>query len=101
MIGKMSAVLASAACAYSLVTLVLGFAPSVAAHAAQTPVDAQTAAQSPLGVAALGRPACRETWPYYEPVCLYDARQPGGQARVVRVVSIERAAFQGSPSRPR
>lgn len=110
MIGKISAVLASAGCAFLLVTAIPGLAPSVAAHAAPTPAVEQAGTQNPLKAAAPGGPACREIWPYYEPACLHDARQPGGRARVVRVVSIERTTPQGtlqgtalqeSASRPR
>ena len=101
MIGKISAVLASAACAFLIVTVIPGVAPSVAAYAAQTPAVEQPKAQDPLAAPALGRPACTETWPYYEAACLYDARQAGGRARVVRVVSIERTAFPGTAARPR
>jgi hypothetical protein len=38
----------------------------------------------------IGRPCAEQTWPYYERQCLRDARQPGGRARVVRIVSTDR-----------
>lgn len=100
MIGKLSAIMASAACAYVVVALVPGLVPPVAAHAAQKPALEQTAvAQTAVEAAAVGRPACTESWPYYEPACLHDARQPDGRARVVRMVSIERTTGFGSRSR--
>jgi hypothetical protein len=101
MMGKMSAVLASAASAFLVVTVISGFAPSVAAHAAQSPATAPGRAQDAITVTAFARPACRESWPYYEPTCLHDARQPDGRARVVRVVSIERSVAGTSPLQPR
>jgi hypothetical protein len=99
MIGKLLAIMTSAVCAYAVVALVPGFVPPVAAHAAQKPAVEQAAiAQIPVMAAASGRPACMETWPYYEAACLHDARQPDGRARVVRVVSIERTAeFESRP----
>lgn len=99
MIGKISAIAAAALCALLLVAIISGFAPPVAAHAAQTAeqMDARTAGTA----APVGRPACVEVWPYYEPACLHDARQPGGRARVVRVVSIERTALESLTSRSR
>jgi hypothetical protein len=106
MIGKISAIIASAGCAAVFVVSVPGFAPSVAAHAVQPPAVTQTmsaqtvAVQAPVSAATLRRPSCTESWPYYEPACLYDARQPDGRARIVRIVSVERAAVPASASRP-
>jgi hypothetical protein len=94
MVGRASAIMAAAACAALIVVLMPGFAPQVAAHAAQPAFTqpAATAAHPPA--AGHGRKiACRESWPYYEPACLRDNRQPDGRARVVRVISIERASF--------
>lgn len=102
MIGKISAILASAACAYLLVTLVPGFTPEVAARAAPQPALPQAATGHDTTAAALHRkPACVETWPYYEPECLRDDRQPDGRARIVRIVSTERTAPRGFASRAR
>jgi hypothetical protein len=99
MIGKMSAIVAAAACADAIVTFMPGFAPPVAAHAAQPPAIDQMAVTKDQGsAAAVSRPACVEVWPYYERACLYDARQPDGRARAVRVVSIERTARERSAS---
>ena len=99
MIGKMSAIIAAAACAAAIVTFMPGFAPPVAARAAQPPATDQMAVTQDQGrAAAVGRPACVETWPFYERACLYDPRQPGGRARAVRIVSIERTLREGSTS---
>lgn len=97
MIGKISAILVSAACAYVLVTLLSGFASALVASAAPQPAAPQIA--SALKAQAADRKAaCAESWPYYEPQCLRDDRQPGGRARIVRIVSIERTALRASAS---
>jgi len=79
--------------AYLLVTLTPGLVSEVAAR------TAPKAAPTPAGVAQDRRVACAESWPFYEPGCLHDGRQPGGRARTVRIVSTERLALQrpGSP----
>ena len=39
---------------------------------------------------AIGSNCSAREWPYYETACLRDAAQPFGQARNVRMVSIDR-----------
>ncbi len=83
------AIIASVA-ACLLVTLIPGLAPEVSAH---------TAGKAGVQVAAAQSPSrCTESWPYYEPACLHDSRRPGGRARVVRIISTERSAVEGSRS---
>jgi hypothetical protein len=56
-----------------------------------------------------GRSCAEQAWPYYESQCLRDARQPGGHARAVRIVSTDRlpmaptlqVALQYAPSNNR
>jgi hypothetical protein len=38
----------------------------------------------------LGRSCAEQTWPYYKSRCLRDARQPGGRASAIRIVSADR-----------
>jgi hypothetical protein len=38
----------------------------------------------------IGAPCSAREWPYFEAACLRDATQPFGQARKVRMVSIDR-----------
>jgi hypothetical protein len=77
---------------YLLVTLIPGLAPEVSARTADKTVAAQ-----PVTAPSLSRAAqetvtvCTESWPYYQPACLHDSRQPGGRARVVRIISTERS----------
>jgi hypothetical protein len=51
-----------------------------------------------------GRPLARDcsgkAWPYFEASCLRDARNPFGQARDVRLVSLDRTkAAEAKPAR--
>lgn len=66
-------------------------------------LSAQVQANTPAPIAKADRADARpsdstcaqQEWPYYETSCLRDARNPGGRARPVRVISIDRL-----PSRP-
>jgi len=90
MIEKVSLAIAALTAAYFLVTLIPGVAPQVAARTAEK----TTIAQLGMSQAAQGRKvACVESWPYYEPNCLHDGRQPNGRARIVRIISTERPAL--------
>jgi hypothetical protein len=89
MIRFTSAIMVSAACALTVVVFMPGFVPQVAAHTAQSPARAATERTV----------ACTQSWPYYEPACLHDDRQPGGHARIVRIIPIERTALTDSASR--
>ena len=93
MIGKASWAIIALVMAYLLVTLTPGLVSEVAAR------TAPKAAPIPAGVAQDRKGACAESWPYYEPSCLHDGRQPGGRVRTVRIVSAERLALQ-SPGLP-
>jgi hypothetical protein len=42
----------------------------------------------PVGISCSGK-----AWPYFEPECLRDPKQPAGQARVVRIISTDRLSF--------
>ncbi len=119
MIEKITAIITAAACAGIIVTVVPGFAPEVVAGTSQTvdrsvtilaPVNKQPEAAAPaaadvrkaveqnVGNGSRDRKnACAQSWPYYEPSCLRDGRQADGNARVVRVIAIDRSAA----SRPR
>jgi hypothetical protein len=93
MIEKAWLTVMALAAAYLLVTLIPGLAPEVSARTADEIVAAQaTTIESPSAA------ACTESWPYYRPACLHDSRQPGGLARTVRVISIERSAVESSGS---
>jgi hypothetical protein len=83
MFGKALAIMSAAACASLIVVFMPGFA---------LPVAANTAAVQPAVIANTGavqarQPSCNDGWPYYAVSCLHDARQPGGRARVVRIVA--------------
>jgi hypothetical protein len=90
MIEKIWLAIVAMAAAYLLVTLIPGFAPEVSARTADKAVLAQpvTAKESVT--------VCTESWPYYQPACLHDSRQPGGRARAVRVISTDRSAIKTS-----
>lgn len=97
MIGRASAIMAAAASAALIVVLIPGFAPQVAAHASQPAfTERAPTAVAPRAAGHERKIVCRESWPYYEPACLRDDRQPDGRARVVRVISIERTSLAGS-----
>jgi len=64
--------------------------PAPAAAAVETPEPgAPGTARHEAGVSGVNirGPACVQAWPYYEPSCLRDARTPGSNARVVRVIA--------------
>jgi hypothetical protein len=110
--GKLIAIIAAAACAGFAVAFVPGFAPEVAAGAAEyggrvataplradRPIEmwAPSAAGIQLVLAESLRRAshaaatpCVGTWPYYESSCLRDERQPNGGVRIVRVIAPDR-----------
>lgn len=79
MITKTTAITVAAASASFIVIFLQGFTSQVVARAA-----------------AVDRPACTESWPFYEASCLRDDRQPEGKARAVRIVSADRLAPAGS-----
>ena len=114
MINKMAAIIAAAACAGFVVTSVPGLASGVAAGAPQ-PVDqilsSTVPAYIPSQISALtaagirksveldirndhrdGKNSCAQSWPYYERSCLRDVRQVDHNARVVRVIAMDRSA---------
>jgi len=89
MIEKASLTVMALAAAYLLVTLIPGLAPEVSARTAD---KIFATAESPSAR------ACNVSWPYYQPACLHDSRQPGGLARTVRIISTERSAVESSGS---
>jgi len=104
MIGKATAVVAAAAGAGLIVTLLPVSGPEAAdgtmqvaeLKVAAVATDAPPALTTPPAAAEAGKavpavvtaisPACERTWPYYEPSCLRDARNADGTARAVRIV---------------
>ena len=62
-----------------------GFSPEVEAR---TPPPAVKADR--IDARATGKDCTQQAWPYYEASCIRDRNQPGGQARVVRVISTDR-----------
>ncbi len=106
MIERTTAIIAAALCASFIVVFAPGFAPEVAAGAANLrsspALNAQQANAGQAGAAPRlrggqrhGETACAESWPYYEVSCIRDDRQPDGRARAVRIVSIERTTQSG------
>jgi hypothetical protein len=114
MIRKITAIIASLACAAVIVSLVPEFSSEVAAHASQ-PVDqsasiaaaaymhAQVSERTTAGIRSAteqdirsvypgGKTACTQSWPNYEQACLRDDRQVDGNLRVVRVIAIDHSA---------
>jgi hypothetical protein len=76
----------AAAALSAAVTLALpGFSPQVEAGISNPAVKTDRLDDRPLG------PECaQQTWPYYRPECLRDVSRPAGEARVVRIVGIDR-----------
>ncbi len=115
MIEKIAAVIASAACAAVIVTLVPGFAPEIAARAsppadrsvstvahidmpiamtAQNAADVRNTVEQNIGNGSrIGTSTCEQTWPYYGRSCLLEGNQTAGNVRVVRVIDMERSAL--------
>jgi hypothetical protein len=100
MIEKITAVIAAAACAGVIVTLVPGFAPEIAAHASP-PADRRESTvahlNKPMGASAanaagINTSVCEQTWPYYGRSCLVDANRTTGNVRVVRMIDLGRSA---------
>jgi hypothetical protein len=109
MIKKITAIIAAAACAGVIVTLVPGFAPEVAAGATQAiepsaprSVTVSRPAEEAVPSAEDIRNAveqnirngsrtpkivCAQSWPYYEHSCLRDSRKAEGNTRTVRVIA--------------
>jgi hypothetical protein len=92
MIEKTWLAIMALAAAYLLATLIPSVAHEVSARTADKTVAAQpVAAPSPSRTAQETVTACTESWPFYQPACLHDGRQPGGRARAVRIISTERS----------
>ncbi len=121
MIKMISAIITAAACAGLIVSFVPDFTSEVEAGATQsvengtpssatinaaTAIKAVPAVSIMRGVTDIRRPGeqnlsnssrdpkivCEQSWPYYEPSCLRDARAAAGNPRVVRVIIADRAA---------
>jgi hypothetical protein len=80
------------ATAYLLATLIPGLAREVSTRTIDKTVVAQPAtAPTPSRTSQGIVTVCTDSWPYYQPACLHDIRQPGGRARAVRIISSERS----------
>jgi hypothetical protein len=90
MLGKTTAIMLAAACATVIVVFMPGFAQPVSANTA--PSIQQTAVADPGNRTEPQKLACTQSWPFYEIACLHDDRQPGGKARIVRVIRLDRQA---------
>jgi hypothetical protein len=62
-----------------------GFSPEVEARTPPLVVKSDR-----LDVRTAGKDCTQQAWPYYEANCIRDRNQPGGQARVVRVITTDR-----------
>jgi hypothetical protein len=92
MIEKTRLAIMALAAAYLLATLIPSVAHEVSTRAADKTVAAQSVtAQTPSRTSQEIVTVCTESWPYYQPACLHDGRQPGGRARAVRIISTERS----------
>ncbi len=99
MFEKTLAVVAAAAGAAIIVGFIPPPAPAVAAGTSQAVRPHATgisdSSSPPIGTAVripeIRKSVCTQAWPYYEPSCLHDSRQADGKARVVRVVTADRA----------
>jgi hypothetical protein len=83
------AVIPAAVCAAALVGFVPEPTSAVAAGTSQPQLTVASFSEPVLPVAPTVGDAgagCAQGWPYYEPSCLHDSRQPNGKARVVRVI---------------
>jgi len=83
------AVVAAAVCAAVLVGFVPEPTSAVAAGTSEPQLTVGSISEPVMLVVAPvddARSSCTQGWPYYEPSCLHDNRQPNGKARVVRVI---------------
>jgi len=62
-------------------------AKTAAAGVGEVATDRSAIVPSPVATRSV---SCREAWPYYEPACLRDGREPNSAARTVRVVARNR-----------
>jgi hypothetical protein len=114
MIKKIAAIIAAAACAGVIVTLVPGFAPEVAAGTSQAVDQSAPSSVTVIRPAEEAVPSaedirnaveqnirngsrdrkivCAQSWPYYDHSCLRDSRKADGNARTVRVIAADRSA---------
>jgi hypothetical protein len=81
---------------YAIAAAAIVAAAFIATLSLTQPVEARGAVLGAKADRADLRPlagACSQNaWPYFEAVCLRDARNPYGQARQVRIVSTDRFA---------
>jgi hypothetical protein len=82
---KTLSMIAAAAMGAAVVTFMPTFAPTADANTPAPIVKADR-----LDVRPLGKSCSQQAWPYYETQCLRDRNQPGGQARSVRMISVDR-----------
>jgi len=87
--------LAALAVAAVAAALIAGVVPEVASGSSPSaePPAAGVVKTAPVGLIwdVWQTLACADSCPYYEQDCLYDARQPDGKARVVRVISVDQS----------
>ena len=99
MFEKILAIVAAAACAAVIVGFIPPPAPAVAAgtsqavppHATSISDSSSPAIGAAVRIPEIRKSVCTQAWPYYEPSCLHDGRRSDGKARVVRVVTADRA----------
>lgn len=93
MLRSVLAITVAAVCAAVFVGFVPQPAPAVAAVEAPKPA-VPGAAKHDTGVSGIniGAAACVQAWPYYEPSCLRNARTPGSNVRVARIITAGKPA---------
>jgi hypothetical protein len=82
---------AAALTAFALVAGVTSISGLTGEVEASTPAAARKGDR--LDIRPTGTGCSQQAWPYYETKCMRDRTQPGGQARDVRLVSLERPAM--------
>jgi hypothetical protein len=82
---KVFSAVAAAALGAAAIMALPGFSPDVEAGISHPAGKADQIVQRPLG-----SDCTEQAWPYYAASCLRDRTQAAGQARVVRVVTIDR-----------
>jgi hypothetical protein len=109
MFERILSVVAAAACAAVIVGFIPPPAPAVAADTLQAvpshPTSISDSSSPAIGaevrVPEIRKTGCTQAWPYYEPSCLHDSQQSDSKARVVRVVTADRAVVGRTSQAPR
>jgi len=85
LINKIIPAVAAAAIGASAVMALPGFSPEADASTPPKVVKSDRLDQRPVGAEC-----SPQAWPYYEAKCLRDRTQGGGEARTVRLVSVDK-----------